>query len=748
MALIKSYRGLAPKWGKDCYFSENATIVGDVTMGNECSVWFNAVVRGDVAPITIGNCTNIQDGSCVHVTHETGPTHIGNYVTIGHNVTVHACTIHDNALIGMGSTLLDGCEIGEGSIVNDDRRDIRQSIRPTCNGKQIIDLDKRVDLSTGEVSVNCDVPGCTHSDPSCKAFDSGLYNDFLLGEEGFYYIKENSLYFIKDGEEKQLIKNEYTTAYAEELFGSDDRRFILGRMMRTGDKLIITGINWLTSYDIKTGERGRNIEVGNGLINDAVITDENTLIVNENNGETYRINMDSGETELLFSDDLNGLCYANGRLYYIIWENGVYYWYSSLPDGSDKRKEMPDASGLFFLVGDTEIYCKVSGRDIIYKKTGDEESVFFNVKEEICKSAQVEDIEYYENLDMLLVKCIVNINGFYKNAYYIYTDKLTDCRLFCEKEIEDIIQSGKEPESSLYSGTYFYLTGSLGKLSETGTFNPLGKRTLKIDGDTMDFVLRADVESSEGTDAFVTDIYAFCEGSFLKIYEPGQTAADKLSVSLKNGSESMIEFSLEIPEQLQESGESLISIIVNLDPEKVVKKGYMLETSNAYICEDLVLAGSGTETVSASENVKTASDEDYFGYRGYGFMDVGSECRISKENPERADVMEENAESDIVISREKENLYIKANETAGSCGRYMICFIDGKLSPVFDGEYCLSYDTSDGTRTLNYRVKKEYLPEEGEHMIQVMRLLPAASLDDMVLLQGEAGKKRYIEVTG
>ena len=91
MALIKSYRGLAPKWGRDCYFSENATIVGDVTMGDECSVWFNAVVRGDVAPITIGNCTNIQDGSCVHVTFDTGPTHIGNYVTIGHNVTVHAC---------------------------------------------------------------------------------------------------------------------------------------------------------------------------------------------------------------------------------------------------------------------------------------------------------------------------------------------------------------------------------------------------------------------------------------------------------------------------------------------------------------------------------------------------------------------------------------------------------------------------------------------------------------------------------
>ena len=117
MALIKSYKGLTPKWGKDCYFSENATIVGEVTMGDQCSVWFNAVVRGDVAPITIGDRTNVQDGSCIHVTHETGPTHIGSDVTIGHNVTVHACTIHDGALIGMGSTLLDGCEVGEGAIV-------------------------------------------------------------------------------------------------------------------------------------------------------------------------------------------------------------------------------------------------------------------------------------------------------------------------------------------------------------------------------------------------------------------------------------------------------------------------------------------------------------------------------------------------------------------------------------------------------------------------------------------------------
>ena len=117
MALIKAYKGMTPRWGRDCYFSENATIVGDVTMGDECSVWFNAVVRGDVAPITIGDRSNVQDGSCIHVTHDTGPTHIGSDVTIGHNVTVHACTIHDGALIGMGATLLDGCVVGRGSIV-------------------------------------------------------------------------------------------------------------------------------------------------------------------------------------------------------------------------------------------------------------------------------------------------------------------------------------------------------------------------------------------------------------------------------------------------------------------------------------------------------------------------------------------------------------------------------------------------------------------------------------------------------
>lgn len=117
MALIKTINNLTPKWGKDCYFSENATIVGEVTMGNECSVWFNAVLRGDVAPITIGNRVNVQDGVCVHVTNKIGPVVIEDDVTIGHNATVHACTVRQGALIGMGATVLDRADIGRGAIV-------------------------------------------------------------------------------------------------------------------------------------------------------------------------------------------------------------------------------------------------------------------------------------------------------------------------------------------------------------------------------------------------------------------------------------------------------------------------------------------------------------------------------------------------------------------------------------------------------------------------------------------------------
>ena len=117
MALIKSVKGLTPKWGKECYFSENAAIVGEVVMGDECSIWFNAVVRGDVAHVHMGNRVNVQDGACVHVTNGIGPTEIEDDVSIGHNATVHACTIRRGALIGMGATVLDNADIGEGAIV-------------------------------------------------------------------------------------------------------------------------------------------------------------------------------------------------------------------------------------------------------------------------------------------------------------------------------------------------------------------------------------------------------------------------------------------------------------------------------------------------------------------------------------------------------------------------------------------------------------------------------------------------------
>ncbi|MBR1769865.1 MAG: gamma carbonic anhydrase family protein [Bacteroidales bacterium] len=117
MAIIKTILGKTPAFGKDCFLAENSAIIGDVVMGDHCSVWYSCVIRGDVNTIRIGNNSNIQDCSCIHATYKTGPVEIGNNVTIGHNVTVHACTIDDGALIGMGSTLLDGCKIGKGAVV-------------------------------------------------------------------------------------------------------------------------------------------------------------------------------------------------------------------------------------------------------------------------------------------------------------------------------------------------------------------------------------------------------------------------------------------------------------------------------------------------------------------------------------------------------------------------------------------------------------------------------------------------------
>ena len=115
--LIKSVRGNTPSYGLDCFFAENSTLIGDVKMGDEVSVWFQAVVRGDVNSILIGNKVNIQDGVVIHATYETASTYIGNNVSIGHNAIVHGCTIHNNVLIGMGSIIMDRCEIGSNSII-------------------------------------------------------------------------------------------------------------------------------------------------------------------------------------------------------------------------------------------------------------------------------------------------------------------------------------------------------------------------------------------------------------------------------------------------------------------------------------------------------------------------------------------------------------------------------------------------------------------------------------------------------
>src|ERR1019366_8178853 len=117
MALIKSVKGIHPKFGNDCYLAENSTIVGDVIMGDQCSIWFNAVIRGDVNSIRLGNKANVQDGAIIHCTYESAKTVVGNNVSIGHNAIVHGCVIDDNVLIGMGAIVMDNAVIGSNSII-------------------------------------------------------------------------------------------------------------------------------------------------------------------------------------------------------------------------------------------------------------------------------------------------------------------------------------------------------------------------------------------------------------------------------------------------------------------------------------------------------------------------------------------------------------------------------------------------------------------------------------------------------
>lgn len=117
MAIIRKVKGIAPIFGENCFLADNATVVGDVVMGDKCSVWFNAVVRGDVHSIRIGNNVNIQDGAIIHCTYQKAPVEIGDNVSIAHNAIVHGCKIRDNVLVGMGAILMDDVVVESNSIV-------------------------------------------------------------------------------------------------------------------------------------------------------------------------------------------------------------------------------------------------------------------------------------------------------------------------------------------------------------------------------------------------------------------------------------------------------------------------------------------------------------------------------------------------------------------------------------------------------------------------------------------------------
>lgn len=117
MGLIRTLNGITPSLGKDCFVAENATLIGRITAGNNCSFWYNCVLRGDVNDLILGDRVNIQDGAVVHGTFEKSPTRIGNDVTVGHNAIVHGCEIHDNVLIGMGAIVMDNAIVPSGTIV-------------------------------------------------------------------------------------------------------------------------------------------------------------------------------------------------------------------------------------------------------------------------------------------------------------------------------------------------------------------------------------------------------------------------------------------------------------------------------------------------------------------------------------------------------------------------------------------------------------------------------------------------------
>jgi len=150
MATILPLFDKHPQFGKNCFVAPNATIVGDVIMGDDCSIWFNAVVRGDVHYIRIGNKVNVQDGAVIHCTYQKNPTNIGNNVSIGHNAIVHGCTVRDNVLIGMGAVVMDRCDIqsntiiAAGSVVLEGTVVEEGSIYAGVPAKKVKDIDKNM----------------------------------------------------------------------------------------------------------------------------------------------------------------------------------------------------------------------------------------------------------------------------------------------------------------------------------------------------------------------------------------------------------------------------------------------------------------------------------------------------------------------------------------------------------------------------------------------------------------------------
>lgn len=156
MALIRKVKGVAPIIGKDCFLADNATVVGDVIMGDKCSIWFNAVVRGDVHSIRIGNNVNIQDGAVIHCTYQKSAVEIGDNVSIAHNAIVHGCKIKDNVLVGMGSILMDdvivesNSIVAAGAVVSKGTHILSGEVWAGVPAKKIKDMDEQ--LLKGEVN--------------------------------------------------------------------------------------------------------------------------------------------------------------------------------------------------------------------------------------------------------------------------------------------------------------------------------------------------------------------------------------------------------------------------------------------------------------------------------------------------------------------------------------------------------------------------------------------------------------------